>query len=137
MTHSFAKQFPFTRLQRLWRDRRGSYSVMAALTLPVLVGFTGLGTEAGLWFYTHQTMQSAADGAAYSAAIARSAGNTAGFRNDATAVASRYGFADGTGGTLVTVNQPPLSGSHMADANAVEVIIRQAQQRLFSSVLAS
>jgi len=137
MTPSLAKRTPLARLQCLWRDRGGSYSVMAALTLPVLVGFTGLGTEAGLWFYTHQTMQGAADGAAFSAAVARSQGNTAGFRNDATAVAARYGFTDGSGGTVVTVNQPPLSGPNVGNADAVEVIISQAQQRLFSSVLAS
>ncbi len=137
MTQSLAKPIPFSRVQRLWRDRRGSYSVMAALMLPVVVGFTGLGTEAGLWFYTHQTMQSAADGAAFSAAVAHSQGNTTGFRNDATAVAARYGFSDGSAGTLVTVNRPPLSGPNTGDANAVEVIIRQPQQRLFSSVLAS
>ncbi len=137
MTQSLAKSNHLSRLQRLWHDRRGSYSIMAALTLPVVVGFTGLGTEAGLWFYTHQAMQSAADGAAFSAAVAHSQGNTSGFRNDATAVAARYGFADGSGGTLVTVNRPPLSGPNTGDTNAVEVIIRQPQQRLFSSVLAS
>lgn len=137
MTQSLAKHRPLARVQRLWRDRGGSYSVMAALTLPVLVGFTGLGTEAGLWFYTHQAMQGAADGAAFSAAVARSQGNSTTFRNDATAVASRYGFVDGSGGTLVTVNRPPLSGPNTDNVDAVEVVIRQPQQRLFSSVLAS
>ena len=48
MTQSLARQQTLARLKRLWRDRGGSYSVMAALTLPVLVGFTGLGTEAGM-----------------------------------------------------------------------------------------
>jgi hypothetical protein len=136
MTRSPAQPHILAPLQRLGRDRRGSYSVMTALALPVLVGFTGLGTEAGLWFYTHQAMQGAADGAAFSAAVAHSRGS-ASFRNDATAVAARYGFNDGSGGTLVTVNRPPLSGASIGNTDAVEVIIRQPQQRLFSSVLAS
>ena len=126
---------PFDRLQRLWRDHSGSYSVMAALMAPVLVGFTGLGTEVGLWFYTHQSMQSAADGAAFSAAVARAQGNTTSFRNEATAVAARYGFTDAANGTVVTVNQPPLSGPNTGNASAVEVLISQPQQRLFSGAL--
>ncbi|MBM3536639.1 MAG: hypothetical protein FJX55_02240 [Alphaproteobacteria bacterium] len=70
MTRSLVQQSILAHLQRLRRDRGGSYSVMTALALPVLVGFTGLGTEAGLWFYTHQAMQGAADGAAFSWATA-------------------------------------------------------------------
>jgi len=124
-------------LRRLWRDRGGSYSVMAAMVLPVAVGFTGLGTEAGLWFYTHQTMQSAADGAAFSAAVATAQGNTTTFRNEATAVAARYGFVDAAGGTVISVNRPPLSGPNASNPNAIEVLISQQQPRLFSGVLMS
>lgn len=124
-------------LKRLWRDRRGSYSIMAGLMAPVLVGFTGLGTEVGMWFYTHQAMQSAADGAAFSAAVAHAQGNTTTYQNDATAVAARYGFVNATGGTTVTVNRPPLSGPNAGNANAVEVLISQPQSRLFSAALMS
>ncbi len=103
--------------------------------LPVLTGFAALGTETGLWFYTHQTMQSAADGAAYSAAVARNQGNTTTFQSEAQAVATRYGFVNGNNGTLVAVNRPPLSGPNAGNANAVEVLIQQSQQRLLSAVL--
>ena len=124
-------------LRRLWRDRSGAYSIVTALMLPVLVGFAGFGTEAGLWFFDHQKMQGAADAAAYSAGLAYSLGNTAGYSTEAKAVAAQYGFVDGSGGTTVTVNQPPASGSHTATTGAVEVIIQQSQQRLFSAVLTS
>lgn len=118
----------------LWRDRGGAYSIVTALMMPVLVGFVGFGTETGLWYYDHQKMQGAADAAAYSGEIAYTAGNTAGFQTEAKAVAAQYGFVDGSGGTTVTVNQPPSSGSYTATPSAIEVIIQQPQQRLFSAV---
>src|ERR1700733_2594744 len=55
--------------RRLWRDRRGNYSMIVVLLLPVLTGFVGIGTEMGLWLYDQQSEQTAADSAAFSAAI--------------------------------------------------------------------
>lgn len=124
-------------LRALWHDRRGAYSIVTALMMPLLVGFVGFGTEVGLWFFDHQKMQGAADAAAYSAGLAYNLGNTSGFQTEAKAVAAQYGFIDGSGGTTVTVNQPPTSGSHTATPGAVEVVVQQPQQRLFSAVLAS
>lgn len=122
---------------RLWNDRRGSYSVITALVFPIAVGFVGLGTETGLWLYTHQTMQSAADGAAFSAATAHLKDGAAGHTAEARAVAARYGFVNGADGTSVIVNRPPLSGPSTSNQNAIEVIIQQPQRRLFSAVLAN
>ena len=119
---------------RLWRDRRGAYSMITALMLPVLAGFTAFGTEVGLWFYNHQTMQSAADAAAFSAATSDFTGNT-GYASDARAVAARYGFVNGTGNATVTVNKPPATGPNVGTPGAVEVIVSQTQTRLFSAVL--
>jgi hypothetical protein len=127
----------FSALRRLWRDRRASYSVVSALLLPVVTGFAALGTETGLWFYTHQNMQGAADGAAFSAAVARVHGDNTTFQSEARVVAARYGFVDGNSGTIVQINQPPTSGPNMGNANAVEVRIQQPQQLLLSSVFLS
>jgi Flp pilus assembly protein TadG len=110
---------------------------MVALLLPVIMGFTALGTETGLWFYAHQTMQGAADGAAFSAATAYGQGNTTMFTSEAQAVAAKYGFVNGSNGTTVTVNRPPTSGAYTTNASAIEVIVQQSQRRLFSAVLMS
>lgn len=123
-----------TTARALWRDRRGSYSIMAALMLPAMAGFAALGTETGLWFYNHQTMQSAADAAAFSAAVAANSGGTV-YATQGRAVAARYGYIDGAAGASVTVNRPPLSGAYAGQAAAVEVIVRQPQPRLFSAAL--
>ena len=72
------KDFGFFRLiSRLLRDEEGSYLLYMTLLLPVLIGVAGLATEGGLLFYNHRALQSAADAAAYSAAIAYSYDSTA------------------------------------------------------------
>jgi Flp pilus assembly protein TadG len=45
------------------RDTSGSYLIICAVLMPVLVGVVGLGTDYGLWVHTHQTAQSATDSA--------------------------------------------------------------------------
>ncbi len=107
--------------------------IIGALMMPVLVGFVGLGTDYGLWVYTHQTAQSATDSAAVSAAT----GNAADLTVQANAVAASYGFANGVKGATVTVNQPPQSGAYTGVSNAVEVIITQQREPLFSSLFIS
>src|SRR5713226_6169081 len=57
-------------LFRFRRDQSGSYLIMSGLLMPLLVGSAALGTEVGLWLYTQQRMQGAADLGAVSAALA-------------------------------------------------------------------
>jgi Flp pilus assembly protein TadG len=123
-----------TLLTRFARDRSGSYLIIAALMMPVLVGFVGLGTDYGVWVYTHQSVQSAADSAAVSAATSNQAADVT---VQASAVTALYGFVDGTNGATVVVNQPPKTGSHSTTANAVEVIVTQQRAPLFSAAFLS
>src|SRR5260370_23205281 len=116
-------------LQRFRRDQSGTYMIVAALAMPVLVGTAGLGTEAGWWLYTHKNMQSAADSAAVSAATAGSNLNA-----EADSVTALYGFTNGTKNVAVTVNQPPSTGNYTSSPQAVEVIISQPQPRLLSAL---
>ena len=50
------------------RDKSGSYMVLTALGMPVLIGAAALGTEAGFWMHQQQKMQDAADSAVFAAA---------------------------------------------------------------------
>lgn len=119
-------------------DRRGSYTIMAAMALPTLVGFAGLGTEVGIWLRSHQTAQAAADSAAISAATARyRQGNAADTTTQARAVASAHGLTHGAGGVTVTVASPPTTGAYTGNANAVQVTIVQPQTRFFSKIFGS
>jgi Flp pilus assembly protein TadG len=124
-------------LRNFRRDEAGSYTVIFAVLLPVLVGSVGIATDIGLWYKTKQTMQGASDSAAASAAAAYAANTASDLTVQADAVADSYGFVNGVRGVSVAVNRPPTSGSYTTDQNAIEVIIRQPQARLFSAIWGS
>src|SRR5262245_36200723 len=97
-------------LVRFSRDQAGSYAIIFALLLPVLVGIAGLGTEGSLWFMTHRSLQNAADSAAFSGATSGASGST--LFTEAAAVSAAYGFANGVDSVTVTVNRPPTTGNY-------------------------
>jgi Flp pilus assembly protein TadG len=119
-------------LQNFLSDQSGSYVLVVAMMMPVLVGTAGLGTEVVWWLYKHKDMQSAADSGAVSAATAGS--NLAVQANSVTA---SYGYANGVNNVTVTVNQPPASGNYTSTAQAVEVIVSQSEPRMLSSLFGS
>src|SRR5215467_9214868 len=96
-------------LVRFGRDQSGSYLVISALLMPVLIGLVGLGTDYGVWLNTSQRLQAAADAAAFSAATLLSGGNGGDVTVQADAIASTFGFTNGANGVAVTVNNPPTS----------------------------
>ncbi len=107
----------------------------AALAMPIFIGAAGLGTEASLWYYQHQTLQSAADAAAVSAASAYYLqGNNANLTLEAEAVTPSYGLVNGVNGITVTANSPPQTGSYTTTPGAVEVVIERTEGRLFSAL---
>jgi Flp pilus assembly protein TadG len=118
---------------RFIRDRSGTYAVMFGLIAPVFIGTLALGSETGLWYATQTKMQGAADASAISAAIGLNGGDT-NVTLEANATAASDGFVNGSKGTVVTVNKPPLSGPNVGNPGAVEVIIKQPQALLFSSL---
>jgi Flp pilus assembly protein TadG len=119
-------------------DSGGAAAVALAISLAGIVGVAGLATEAAAWYTTRQTMQGAADAAAYTAITAKSAGasNTQ-IATEAQTIAASYNFTVGSGGVTVAVNSPPTWGSHTTDSNAVEVIISRPQSTFLSSMFLS
>jgi Flp pilus assembly protein TadG len=124
-------------LVRFRDDKAGNFVVIVALLLPVIIGCVGLGIDVGIWENNQQRMQKAADSAAISAAVAYTTNTTSDLDQQAKSVAGSYGFANGSSGTSISVNRPPSSGSYATTNNAVEVIIQQSQNLLFSAVLGS
>src|SRR2546425_9996961 len=119
-------------LRRFADDQSGSYVILSALLMPVLVGTAGLGTEVGWWYYKHKNMQSAADSGAVSAATAGSNLNA-----EANAITASYGYANGVSNVTVAVNQPPTTGGYSSNPQAIEVIVSQPQQRLLTALFGS
>lgn len=123
---------PFPRL----RDDCGGVAVTFAVTITVMLGFAGAATEVGTWLLTRRAMQGAADVAAVSAVNATAFGGPD-ITTQAKGIAAKNGWADGSNGVTVTVNQPPSVGNFTGNAQAVEVIIAQAQPLFFSGLLPS
>jgi hypothetical protein len=124
-------------LRRFQREEAGSFVTIAGLAMPIFIGFVGLGTEAGLWLNKHQAQQGAADSAAVSAATAYYASNSVNINLQAKAITASYNLVDGANGVTVTTNRPPKSGKYVGDSGAVEVIVQQTQERLFSALWSS
>jgi len=86
-------------------DRSGVVVVLVALAMPVLIGTMGLAAETSYWYVHQRGMQNAADAAAIAAATNAGSGYSA----EAQAVATQYGFQNGSGNITVTV-PPPSTG---------------------------
>lgn len=116
-------------------SKGGNVALIFALTAPMVVGGAGLASETVYWYHRKLELQSAADAAAYAAAVDLRAGNTqTHFTSEASTAAAANGF-DSTQGTI-TVNWPPASGTHQ-NTQAVEVLIAQTVPRFFSGLFVS
>lgn len=116
--------------RRLLGDESGNVAIIFAFTLPVMVGAAGLGVETSYWYYNSLKLQAIADAAAYAGALEKVAGSdTPAIVAAATQSAADNGLGNGT----IVVNTPPASGPS-ATKNAVEVIVSQNLDRIFSSI---
>lgn len=82
-----------------WCDRRGSTSILFALSIPMLIGGLGIGFEVSNWYLVQRGMQNAADAAVLAAAS--NAG--ANYDVEGKAVAAQFGLTDGANNVAVTV----------------------------------
>jgi Flp pilus assembly protein TadG len=123
------------RLQGLLANNSGAAAVIMALTLPVVVGGMGLGTEVGYWYFNQRKVQHSADMAAYAGAVElRSGKELSSIEAAATDAAEETGYAADKG--AIVVNTPPTSGAFAGDANAVEVTVQENMSRLFTALFA-
>jgi Flp pilus assembly protein TadG len=114
------------------KNDAGQAIILFAFTIIVLMGFAGLGVDMGYLRYMRRTMQAATDSAALAGAAEIGYNDVT---SAAKADASTNGFTDGSNGTTVTVNNPPLSGPYQGESAYVEVLIAQNQPTFFMKVL--
>ncbi len=119
-------------------DRRGVIAILLALTLPIMIGFIGLGVEVGMWFMFKRGLQTAADAAAIGGGHeVRSGSSSAAIASTAGAEAARNGLNTGAGDTITVNYQYPASGAYVSDGNAVEVLLGKTVVLLFSNYFLS
>ncbi len=115
---------------------------LLGFALVALLSMIALAVDLGYWRYQQRLEQSAADGAAVAGSIRTYYPTTAGTPAPAEVKAAAQrdagtnGFTDdgGVGVVTVTVNNPPLSGSHTTDRSAVEVIVSKIQPTFFARI---
>lgn len=112
-------------------NRSGVVGILFALAMPILVGFTALGIEVGLWYLERRELQMAADAAAVSAAYEILHQNS----DDTVTGAARleveqHGFDPDVGSFVVS--HPPATGANTANADAVEVSLTQPRSLLIA-----
>ena len=115
-------------------DERGNAVILFALAAPVLLGGAGLAVETSFDYLSHSHLQSAADAAAYAAAIESMGGsNAATISAAALQQAGANGWSSGSG-SAISVSTPPTSGPNQGVANAVEVRLTQNTPRFFTAL---
>ena len=87
-------------LGRLKADQRGNVAIMAGLLMVPLIGSIAVAIEVSNWYMTRRAMQNAADAAAVAAATNASSN----YNIEAKAVASQYGYVDGSNNITVTAS---------------------------------
>jgi hypothetical protein len=106
---------------------------MATGMIFVLLAFVGLAFDVGFVQWQRRRAQTAADAAAVAGAWAKQQGGSA--TTDGKAGSAMNGFADGSSGVTVTINNPPTGGSYTTDSSAVEAIVSQDAPSYFMRVL--
>ncbi len=108
---------------------------MAAFLAPILVGFCGLGADAGYWYFRQRDLQGAADIAAYNGTMALRDGNSQStVTTVSTTGATNNGWNSAHGS--ITVNMPPTSGGHQNN-QSVEVLLAENEPRYFTAIFSS
>src|SRR5579885_1362433 len=122
-----------TRNYRRNSRERGFLSIMFALMIVVLIGFTGLAIDAGYLQWQKGRIQAAADAAAMGALRELELKKTdlvAAGQNDA----ALNGFTDGQDSTTVTISNPPTSGNYSGNTEAVQATVTRVVPTYFMRI---
>lgn len=126
------------------RNESGQTLVMSAVCMTVLLGFVGLGIDAGLLFHAKRNLQTVADAAAIAGALNPSSyaasGAAAAAANGVTAT-TQPSTLPANEQTTVTINCPPATGPFHSAPNCatsgggfVEALIEQPSHTFFMSL---
>jgi hypothetical protein len=120
-------RFPQCLRQGVQTAQSGQTVVLVTMILTVLLACVSVASDFGLFENDRRKMQNAADSAAMAGEQEVNAGNADQAVSAAKNDAALNSYTDGVGGITVTVNNPPLSGPHSGDLNAVEVIVSRVK----------
>lgn len=117
-------------LTRLSKNESGNVLILFGLSMPLLVGLAGLGTDTIQWTLMKQQMQRSADSAALNGAYAKAQAESASANANRDLAATLDGFP----GIGITVQNAPTSGPYAGNVRAVRVILTYSKALPFSSL---
>jgi len=121
---------------RILKDERGQTLVLVAIAMPVLLGFLAFAIDMGSLYRAKRNLQITADAAATAAALDYLyTGSVTSATSAARAAATANGVTNGSGGGVVTVNSPPVSGPNTGTGGFFEVIVSAPSAVTFMSVI--
>ena len=102
--------------------------IIAALVMPIAIGFTALAVEGGLWYADHHQLRNIADTAALAAGWAYYEGS-----NEADAAeAAVTGEGYNTTSDSLDLVSPPTAGPYAGDPQSIQVTAHRSRTPLFS-----
>lgn len=117
-------------LTRLSKNESGNVLILFGLSLPLLVGLAGLGTDTVQWTLMKQQLQRSADSAALNGAFAKAQAESASSNANRDLVKTLDGFS----GVGIAVQNAPTSGPFAGNSRAVKVILTYSKALPFSSL---
>ena len=120
-------------VQKLHINERGNVLILMGLSMPLLVGLAGLGTDTVQWTLMKQQLQRSADSAALNGAYAKAQAEnvSTNANNDLNKT------LDGFTGVGITVENAPTAGAFAGNTRAVKVILTYSKALPFSSMFLS
>src|SRR5688572_22649669 len=98
-------------------DNAATVTVLAALSLPIILGMTGVGIDASSWMMTKRNLQTASDAAAMAGAWEIANGYDSQAEYVAAQEAQKNGYDPDMGGTLTLIVSTDADGQNIVSAN--------------------
>lgn len=112
------------------KNEKGNVLILMGLTMPLLVGLVGLGTDTIQWTLMKQQLQRSADSAALNGAYATAQSKNVSSNANRDLVRTLDGFP----GVSITIENAPTSGSFAGNSRAVRVVLGYSEALPFSSL---
>ena len=116
--------------KKLAMSERGNVLILMGLSMPLLVGLAGLGTDTIQWTLMKQQLQRSADSAALNGAFAKAQAANASVNANLDLNRTLTAFS----GVGVTVQNAPTTGAYAGNVRAVRVALTYKKDLPFSSL---
>ncbi len=109
--------------------------IYIGLSLPVLLGFSGMAVDGSIWFANKRSMQASADAAAFSAALEMTRINDDGLAKSRAQSDAEENHYDPSSGDTIQINSPPLYGPYSGNNAAFEAIVSRPSPSFLSRII--